>query len=112
MKIVRNKQICVIGGGRWGENHIRTLYEMENLGAVVDMNTVRLKELKDKYGMATYTDLDDALRYGYDGYVVSTSAETHYEIGKKRRMLCFVHDAENGLLSFLLQIIIQKTLLL
>lgn len=75
--------VCVIGGGRWGENHIRTLHEMGNLGAVVDMNAARLKELKEKYGMSIYTSVDDAIRDGYDGYVVSTSAETHYEIGKK-----------------------------
>lgn len=77
------KKICVIGGGRWGENHIRTLHEMGNLGAVVDMNAARLAELKEKYGMATYTDLDEAIAQGYDGFVVSTSAETHYTIGKK-----------------------------
>lgn len=77
------KKICVIGGGRWGENHIRTLHEMGNLGAVVDMNAARLEELKEKYGMDVYTDLDDAIAHGYDGYVVSTSAETHYAIGKK-----------------------------
>ena len=40
-----SKQICVIGGGRWGENHIRTLHEMGNLGAVVDLNAQRLREL-------------------------------------------------------------------
>ena len=43
-----SKKICVIGGGRWGENHIRTLHEMGNLGAVVDMNAARLAELKEK----------------------------------------------------------------
>ncbi len=78
-----NERICVIGGGRWGENHIRTLHEMGKLGAVVDMNAARLAELKEKYGMRIYTDLDAAIGDGYDGYVVSTSAETHYEIGKK-----------------------------
>ncbi len=76
-------KICVIGGGRWGENHIRTLHEMGNLGAVVDMNAARLEELKEKYGMEIYTDLDAAIAHGYDGYVVSSSAETHYPIGKK-----------------------------
>lgn len=75
--------ICVIGGGRWGENHIRTLFEMGSLGAVVDMNATRLEELEGKYGMAVYTNLDEAIDHGYDGYVVSTSAETHYTIGKK-----------------------------
>ena len=78
-----NKKICVIGGGRWGENHIRTLYEMGCLGAVVDIDAARLAELKVKYGVETYTDLDEAIARGYDGYVVSTSAETHYAIGKK-----------------------------
>ena len=77
------KKICVIGGGRWGENHIRTLSEMGNLGAVVDVSEVRLSELKEKYGMETYTNLDEAIAHGYDGYDVVTSAETHYEIGKK-----------------------------
>ena len=80
---MKNKQICVIGGGRWGENHIRTLYEMGNLGAVVDMNKTRLQELEQKYKMSIFTDLDEAIAHGYDGYVVSTSAETHYAIGKK-----------------------------
>ena len=42
------KKICVIGGGRWGENHIRTLKEMGNLGAVVDVSERRLAELKEK----------------------------------------------------------------
>lgn len=77
------KKICVIGGGRWGENHIRTLHEMGNLGAVVDTNAARLDELKEKYGMETYTDLNEAITRGFDGYIVSTSAETHYAIGKK-----------------------------
>lgn len=77
------KIICVIGGGKWGENHIRTLKEMGNLGAVVDISETRLAELKEKYGMDTYTDLDAAISHGYDGYDVVTSAETHYEIGKK-----------------------------
>ena len=78
-----SKKICVIGGGRWGENHIRTLKEMGNLSAVVDVSEARLAELKEKYGMETYTNLDEALKHGYDGYDVVTSAETHYEIGKK-----------------------------
>ena len=25
------EKICVIGGGRWGQNHIKTLFEMGNL---------------------------------------------------------------------------------
>ena len=77
------KKICVIGAGKWGENHIRTLYELGNLGAIVDTYEPRLLELKEKYPVDIYTDLDKAIAHGYDGYDVVTSAETHYEIGKK-----------------------------
>lgn len=78
-----NKKICVIGAGKWGENHIRTLYELGNLGAIVDTYKPRLLELKEKYPVDIYTSLDEAIANGYDGYDVVTSAETHYEIGKK-----------------------------
>ena len=77
------EQICVIGGGRWGENHIRTLYEMGNLAAVVEPDEHLLQELEEKYGMLGLTSLEEALEKAYDGYVVSSSAETHYEIGKR-----------------------------
>ena len=77
------EQICVIGGGRWGENHIRTLYEMGNLAAVVEPDEHRLQELEEKYGMLGLTSLEEALEKAFDGYVVSSSAETHYEIGKQ-----------------------------
>ena len=43
------KTICVIGGGRWGQNHIRTLFEMGNLGGIVEANPKRLKELLEQY---------------------------------------------------------------
>ena len=59
--VLKMKKICVIGGGRWGENHIRTLHEMGNLGAVVDMNASRLAELKEKYG-SLYRDYAEESR--------------------------------------------------
>ena len=43
------KTICVIGGGRWGQNHIRTLFEMGNLGALLKPILKRLKELLEQY---------------------------------------------------------------
>jgi predicted dehydrogenase len=77
-----NKSICVVGGGRWGENHIRTLHVMGNLGGIVENDTKRLEELLNKYPSAKgYFCLEDAIKEGYDGYVVSTPAHTHFKIG-------------------------------
>ena len=39
------KRICVIGGGKWGQNHIRTLFQMGNLGGIVEASAARLEEL-------------------------------------------------------------------
>ena len=32
------KKVCVVGGGYWGANHIKTLDKLGSLGGVVDTN--------------------------------------------------------------------------
>jgi len=44
-----NSKICVIGGGRWGINHIRTLNMLGALAGIVENNSKRLAELKSEY---------------------------------------------------------------
>lgn len=77
------KKLCVIGGGRWGQNHIRTLYEMGNLGAIVESNPDTLQVLLKRYPVQTFTNLHDAMKEPFDGFIVATPAETHYAIGKQ-----------------------------
>ena len=76
------KKICVIGGGRWGENHIRTLFQMGNLAGIVEADTSRLNELLAKYPVPGFTRINAALEPGFDGYILATPAETHYPLGK------------------------------
>ena len=79
-----NKRICVIGGGRWGQNHIKTLANLHYLAAIVETNHARLKTLLEQYpGMVGYSSIDEAIVGRYDGYTVATPAEFHYPIGKK-----------------------------
>lgn len=78
------KEICVIGGGRWGQNHIKTLASLGYLSAIVESNPNRLKEMTMQYsGIKGYTNVDEAISASYDGYTLATPAETHYSIGKK-----------------------------
>ena len=77
------KKICVIGGGYWGKNHIKTLYEMGNLGGIVETDKDRLAEHLSKYAVQGFSDLEDAIKESFDGYIVATPAITHYPIGKK-----------------------------
>ena len=78
-----DKKICVIGGGRWGQNHIRTLHQMGNLAGIVETNQQRLNELLSQYPVQGFIGLDDAIRHGFDGYVLAAPAEFHYPIGKQ-----------------------------
>lgn len=77
------KSICVVGGGRWGQNHIRTLFEMGNLSGIVENDENRLNELMQKYIVKGFTNVNDATSHGFDGFIVATPAETHYKIGKE-----------------------------
>lgn len=76
------KKICVIGGGRWGENHIRTLFQMGNLAGIVEVNPKRLNELIEKYPVRGFNQIEAAFHQNFDGYIIATPAETHYPLGK------------------------------
>lgn len=77
------KKICVVGGGAWGENHIRTLGELGHLVVVVEPNAERAKVLAEKYSVKICATLDEAIEKRCDGYVVAAPAEMHYAIGKR-----------------------------
>ena len=77
--------ICVVGGGYWGKNHIKTLHELNMLGAIVEYDKLKLESfLKDYSDIEMYQSLDEALRNNsIKGYTVATPAPTHYELSKK-----------------------------
>ena len=77
-----SKSICVIGGGRWGQNHIKTLFQMGCLGGIVESNAQRLEELLNACPVKGFTSLEQALQVGFDGYVIAAPAALHYSIGK------------------------------
>ena len=77
-------KICVIGAGRWGRNHIRTLNEIGVLECIVDSNKKQLNKLKKKYpDIKLFDNIKMALDLDFDGFVISTPANTHVRIAKK-----------------------------
>jgi predicted dehydrogenase len=78
-----NKKICVVGGGKWGQNHIKTLYQLGNLSGIVEANTERLKELLKLYPVEGFTELEQALERDFDGFTVAVPAPLHFEVAKK-----------------------------
>lgn len=74
-------KICVIGAGRWGSNHIRTLQQLGALGGIVEVREERTKELLGEFPQVPiFSSLDKAFEQQFDGFIVATPAETHYQI--------------------------------
>tara|TARA_B100000965_G_scaffold377594_1_gene371773 strand:+ start:1388 stop:2356 length:969 start_codon:yes stop_codon:yes gene_type:complete len=80
MKSKKNK-ICVIGAGGWGKNHINTLNRLGNLYGIVDKDKNILNNYNEGYQDCNFhNSVEEAISFGYDGYVISTPAETHFEL--------------------------------
>ena len=77
------KKVCVIGAGRWGKNHIKTLDNLGCLAGIVETNDENLNEFKEKYDKVKfYSNIKEAVNGNFDGFTIATPAETHFEIAK------------------------------
>ncbi len=78
-----NKNICVVGAGYWGKNHIRTLSRLNVLKGIVELDAKILENFLNKYpGVQGYSSIEDALLGDYDGFIIATPAKTHFQIAK------------------------------
>jgi UDP-2-acetamido-3-amino-2,3-dideoxy-glucuronate N-acetyltransferase len=77
-----NVKICVVGAGRWGTNHIKTLKNLGALAGIVESRENRREELKTLFPEATlFHSVRDVPVDDFDGFTVATPAETHFEVG-------------------------------
>jgi predicted dehydrogenase len=76
--------VIVVGCGYWGINYVRLLSELPEtkVALVVDKDPARLDKVQERFpNVPVSTDLSDALNAnGVDAAVISTSANTHYQI--------------------------------
>ena len=78
-----SRSICVVGAGRWGKNHIKTLHELGCLAGIVEANADVRAEFQNKYpDVKTFPSIKHAISEDFDGFTVATPAETHFEIAE------------------------------
>ena len=77
------KRICVVGAGRWGKNHIRTLAGLGCLAGIVDSDEETRESFAARHpDVKMFATVQDAVAAGFDGFTVATPAETHCEVAE------------------------------
>ena len=76
--------ICVVGAGRWGKNHINTLNELGVKIGIVEKNGRAKKNINKLFrNLTCFDSIDASFKQKFDGYIIATPATTHFEIAKK-----------------------------
>ena len=79
-------QLAIIGCGRWGKNHIRTAVDLfgAQLRYICDIDENQLKTVRDLAPEAQFTtDLNRVLSdKDVNAVIISTPAETHYDVAR------------------------------
>jgi predicted dehydrogenase len=77
-------RIVVVGTGHMGRIHLEKLSAMKEVevAGLVDVDSQRVKELSDRYGVPSFTAYREALPL-CDGVVIATPTESHYRIAKE-----------------------------
>mgnify|MGYP001399752062 CR=1 FL=1 len=77
-------KVCVVGAGEWGANHIRVLNEMGSLGGIIDSDQSAIQKFRQIYkDIDFYRNVEDSFKKSFDGYIVATPADTHFQIAEK-----------------------------
>ena len=76
---MKKNSICLIGIGRWGQNHLRILKGLKLLSGVYDLKyTIREKKIK------IYKNINEIIEdKNVKGVIIATPPDTHYEIASK-----------------------------
>jgi len=84
--MVSRVNIGVIGVGFWGKNHARVFSELEKaeLTAVCDVDSKKVENIAEKYGVSSYTTLENLLKNkDVEAVSICTPTTTHYQIALK-----------------------------
>ena len=81
---MKDLNICVVGAGKWGTNHISTLCELGVKTGIAEKNKLNKVNINKLFpNLASFDSVDDTFQENFDGYIVATPPTTHFEIAKK-----------------------------
>ena len=75
--------ICVIGAGQWGLNHIKTLILLNVNVGCVDIDQEKLNFIKSSFPETScFSSVEDSFVANYQGYVIATPPTSHAKLAK------------------------------
>jgi len=74
-------KIGLVGAGRFGKNHVRTLHEMGVLAGLAELDNATREAAADQTGVRAVTDFRELIAE-MDAFVVATPVQTHYAIAR------------------------------
>jgi UDP-2-acetamido-3-amino-2,3-dideoxy-glucuronate N-acetyltransferase len=77
--------VAVVGAGYWGKNLVRNFHQLDSLKLICDKNESLLEDLRNQYAeVDTCLALTDVMkRKDIEGVVISTPAETHFNLARE-----------------------------
>lgn len=81
-------RILLIGAGWFGKNHLRVLFSLEQkkkiqLVGVMEKSKALREELKEKYGLPVFADINVDMLAHIDAVDIVTTTNTHFNLVKK-----------------------------
>lgn len=73
---------ALIGAGRFGQNHLRTLHEIGALAAVAEIGDQARQKAADDYGTTVFASHQDLIASKPEAVVIATPAHTHFAVAK------------------------------
>lgn len=73
----------MIGAGYWGKNLVRNFFDLGAIDTVFDLSSENLQKIEKSHpGIKTSNKIEDAMSNSASAVVISTPAETHYNLAK------------------------------
>jgi len=84
-KSAKDISLAVVGGGYWGKNLVRNFHNLGALKLICDSNDIVFEKYREQYkDVETCLAFNDVIRDdSIDAVVISTPAETHYQLARE-----------------------------
>ncbi len=80
---MKKMKICVIGAGKWGTNHIKTLFSLNTSVGCVDTNKKQLQKVKSQFNQINcFPSVEESFKENFDGYIIATPPISHAKLAK------------------------------